>query len=208
MLSRRAFFAAAGALSASAFSSGPARAAGPAPVPAAFPLSIAVAEGEAGAPVRDDAWVDAQIAEAVRLFAPAGVALRKVGSRALPSRFAKLETRADRDALADALEARRINVMVVASLRDVDDPGRFRMGVHWRHRATPDRRFVILAAHAAPSVLAHELGHYFGLGHSGTADNVMSYVRTGAPVSFNAAQLEKIRSSARRYAAGKQLDPA
>ncbi|WP_159396624.1 matrixin family metalloprotease [Sorangium cellulosum] len=207
MLSRRAFLAAAGVFSAGAFSPGPARAAGPAPAPA-FPLSIAVAEGEAGAPVRDEAWVDAQIAEAVRLFAPAGVALRKVGSRALPSRFAKIETRADRDALADAIEARRINVMVVASLRDVDDPGRFRMGVHWRHRATPDRRFVILAAHAAPTVLAHELGHYFGLGHSGTADNVMSYVRTGAPVSFDAAQLEKIRSSARRYTAGKQLDPA
>ncbi|WP_437654171.1 hypothetical protein [Sorangium sp. So ce1182] len=209
MVSRRVLLAAAGLLSAGSLASRLARAAGPGAAPVrAFPLSIAVAEGDAGKPVRDEPWVDAQIAEAVRLFEPAGVALRKAASRALSPRFAWIETRADRDALASALEARRINVMIVASLRDVDDPRRFRMGVHWRHRATPERRFVIVAAHAPPTVLAHELGHFFGLGHSGTDDNVMSYSRTGAPVSFDAAQIETIRSSARRYAASKALDPA
>ncbi|CAN98551.1 hypothetical protein predicted by Glimmer/Critica [Sorangium cellulosum So ce56] len=98
--------------------------------------------------------------------------------------------------------------MVVASLRDVDDPRRFRMGVHWRRRATPERRFVILAANARPTVLAHELGHFFGLGHSGVDDNVMSYARTGAPVSFDAAQIAKIRSAARGYASSKAFEPA
>ncbi|WP_437636120.1 matrixin family metalloprotease [Sorangium sp. So ce854] len=209
MVSRRALLATAGLLSAGALTSRLARAAGPAAAPVhAFPLSIAVAEDEAGAPVRDEAWVDAQVAEAARLFEPAGVALRKVASRALPPRLARVETREDRDALAAAIEARRINVMVVASLRDVDDPRRFRMGVHWRRRATPERRCVILSASALPTVLAHELGHFFGLGHSGTEDNVMSYTRTGAPVFFDAAQIEKIRTSARRYAASKALDPA
>ncbi|WP_437742643.1 hypothetical protein WMF39_45150 [Sorangium sp. So ce1504] len=75
MISRRAVIAAAGLFSAGALAPGLARAAGrvPAPLPA-FPLSIAVTEEEAGKPVRDDAWIDAQIAEAVRLFEPAGVA--------------------------------------------------------------------------------------------------------------------------------------
>ncbi|WP_437571274.1 hypothetical protein [Sorangium sp. So ce542] len=209
MISRRVALAAAGLSFAGALAPGLARAAGRAPAPLpAFPLSIAVAEEAAGTPVRDDAWIDAQIAEAVRLFEPAGVGLRKVGSRALAPRFSRLETRADRDALAAAIEARRINVMVVASLRDVDDPRRFRMGVHWRHWATPERRCVIVAANARPTVLAHELGHFFGLGHSGVDDNVMSYTRTGAPVSFDPAQIEKIRSTARGYAASKAFEPA
>ncbi|AGP33598.1 hypothetical protein [Sorangium cellulosum] len=209
MISRRVVLAAAGLSFAGALAPGLARAAGRAPAPLpAFPLSIAVAEEAAGTPVRDDAWIDAQIAEAVRLFEPAGVALRKVGSRALAPRFSRLETRADRDALAAAIEPRRINVMVVSSLRDVDDPGRFRMGVHWRNRATPERRCVIVAANARPTVLAHELGHFFGLGHSGVDDNVMSYTRTGAPVSFDPAQIEKIRSAARGYAASKAFEPA
>ncbi|WP_437999110.1 hypothetical protein WMF26_03290 [Sorangium sp. So ce185] len=209
MISRRVALAAAGLSFAGALAPGLARAAGRAPAPLpAFPLSIAVAEEAAGQPVRDDAWIDAQIAEAIRLFEPAGVALRKVGSRALAPRFSRLETRADRDALAAAIEARRINVMVVASLRDVDDPRRFRMGVHWRNRATPERRCVIVAANARPTVLAHELGHFFGLGHSGVDDNVMSYTRTGAPVSFDPAQIEKIRSAARGYAASKAFEPA
>jgi hypothetical protein len=208
MISRRAVIAAAGLFSAGALAPGLARAAGrvPAPLPA-FPLSIAVTEEEAGKPARDDAWIDAQTAEAVRLFEPAGVALREVGSRALAPRFSRIETREDRDALASAIEARRINVMVVASLRDVDDPRRFRMGVHWRHRATPERRLVIIAANARPTVLAHELGHFFGLGHSGVDDNVMSYARTGAPVSFDAAQIAKIRSAARGYASSKAFEP-
>jgi hypothetical protein len=57
-------------------------------------------------------------------------------------------------------------------------------------------------------VLAHELGHFFGLGRSGVDDNVMSYARTGAPVSFDAAQIAKIWSAARGYAPSKALEPA
>jgi hypothetical protein len=177
-----------------------------APIPP-LPLSIAVVEEE-GRPVQDAAWVDAQIAEAVRLFEPLGLPLSKASSRALPASFARMETRADRDALAAALEPKRINVMVVSSLRDVDDPQRYRMGVHWRHRGTPAKHYIIVSATARPTTLAHELGHYFGLGHSDVTDNVMSYSRTGGPVFFDPKQAERMRSRARTYVSAKLLDPA
>jgi hypothetical protein len=36
----------------------------------------------------------------------------------------------------------------------------------------------------------------------------MSYARTGAPVSFDAAQIAKIRSAARGYASSKAFEPS
>ncbi|MDI1484281.1 hypothetical protein [Polyangium sp. y55x31] len=177
------------------------------PIPA-LPLSFAVAE-EDGVPVQNETWIAEQITEATRLFTPIGVTLRKTNARALPPALARLETRADRDALAAHLEAKRINVMIVASLRDVDDPKLFRMGVHWRHRKMAAKHWVIVAASARPSTLAHELGHFFGLGHSDVTDNVMSYSRTGAvPPFFDAKQAERIESMARMYVGSKLLEPA
>ncbi|HVK67916.1 MAG TPA: hypothetical protein VM694_25825 [Polyangium sp.] len=176
------------------------------PLPA-LPLSFAVAE-ENGVAVQNETWIAEQITEATRLFTPIGVTLRKASARVLPPALARLETRADRDALAAHLEAKRINVMIVASLRDVDDPKLFRMGVHWRHRKTPAKHWVIVAASARPSTLAHELGHFFGLGHSDVTDNVMSYSRTGVPPFFDVKQAERIESMARMYVGSKLLEPA
>jgi len=177
------------------------------PIPA-LPLSFAVAEEDAVA-VQNEAWVNEQIAEATRLFTPIGVTLKKASARALPASLARLESRADRDALAAHLEAKRINVMIVASLRDVDDPKLLRMGVHWRHRKTPAKHWVIVAASARPSTLAHELGHFFGLGHTDVTDNVMSYSRTGAvPPFLDAGQSERIQNMARMYVGSKLLEPA
>ena len=102
----------------------------PEPVPP-LSMSIAVAE-ENGQPVRDDAWIDAQVAESERLFRTCGVGFATPTRKKLDARFARLETRKDRDALAEQLEKGTINVMIVSSLRDVDDPSLHRMGVHWR----------------------------------------------------------------------------
>jgi hypothetical protein len=194
MLSRRALLVAAGALALPrpAFAGEPA-----APIPP-LPITLAVAE-EKGAPVRDAAWVDAQLAQAEALFSPLGIPLRKVASRALPEAHARLETRDDRDALAGRLEPRRVNVFVVASLRDVDDPERYRMGVHWRNRASPGRHYVIVAGDARATTLAHELGHFFGLDHASVVDNVMSYERGGGPVFFDERQARRMRAMARMY---------
>jgi hypothetical protein len=58
-----------------------------------------------------------------------------------------------------------------------------------------------------PTVLAHEMGHYFGNGHSGTLDNLMSYERTGGPVFLDPAQGRVIQASARQAFASGELIP-
>jgi hypothetical protein len=174
-----------------------------APIPV-LPLSIAVAR-ENGEAVRDDAWIDAQIAEAERLFGAEGVHFKKTASRALDERFVRLETRADRDALTSELQKGVVNVMIVESLRDVDDTTLHRMGVHWRPKNDIKKHYVIVAASAMPTTLAHELGHFFGNGHSQVKDNLMSYSRSGAAVFLDARQSQKIRNFARIYLRTKEL---
>lgn len=171
-----------------------------------LPLSIAVADQD-GTPVRDDAWIDAQIAEAERLFSACGVHLKRASTKKLDAKFARLETRADRDALSAQTEKGAINVMIVSSLRDVDDPALFRMGVHWRPQKDLRKHYVIIAATALPSTLAHELGHFFGNGHSKVTNNVMSYDRTGATVFFDPAQYARITAFARLYLRSKEIVP-
>jgi hypothetical protein len=174
---------------------------------ATFTVSVSVAT-EDGEPVVDDAWVDAQLDFADTMFGDLGVHFRRAKPSApLDPRFAHLESRADRDGLAGSLEAHAINVFVVASLRDVDEPPRLRMGVHWRERAHPDHHFVILASGARSSTLAHELGHFFGNPHSPVEDNVMSYDRSGGPVFFDDPQVKRIRFLAREYLRTHELTP-
>ena len=166
--------------------------------PVELELNVRVAEAAPGESVRDAAWLDAQVAEANRLMAPADVHFTVRLGPPLPERHARMETRADRDALAALARGRGIRVYVVASLRDVDEPDRMRQGVHWRRRANRAHRCVILSAAAGPTVLAHELGHYFGNPHTQVVDNVMSYERDDpAKMSFDAVQLGRIRRAAR-----------
>lgn len=173
------------------------------PIPT-LPVSIAVArEGER--PAQDDAWIDAQLAEAERLFGGVGVHLKKAKVRALDGRFARLESRKDRDALTAELEPGVINVFVVTSLRDVDDPRLYRMGVHWRPVSAPKKHYVIVAASGLPSTMAHEIGHFFGNGHSAVTDNLMSYDRTGDKVFLSPQQGKTIRAFARLYLRSKEL---
>jgi hypothetical protein len=172
---------------------------------ATFALSIAVAV-DAGRPTRDDAWIAHQIDDANELFAPTHVRFRWTARRDLSAAHANLHTRADRDALAPLAQGSAIDVFVVASLEDVDEPGRYRKGVAWTSR--PDgARFLVLSAEAPRTVLAHELGHFLGNGHTEIADNLMSYTRTGGPVALSAAQVERTNAfAARLLAAGRLTD--
>lgn len=175
-----------------------------------LPLAITVAEHE-GAPVVDEAWITRQVENANVVFAPHGISFRVVRRARMDSQHARLERRRDRHALGALLHPRVIDCFLVLSLRDVDEPDRFRQGVHWRPRGDgypPGAHFVIVSSIAGPTVLAHELGHYFGNGHSDVPGNIMSYERGDVPPFFDAVQGRRILFSARRFLRRGELEPA
>jgi hypothetical protein len=175
----------------------------------ALPLSITVAEHD-GALVVSDAWIQSQVETANTIFAPHGVSFRVVQRERMDARHARLENRRDRHALGALLRPEVINCFVVLSLRDVDDPNRMRFGVHWRPRGeayAPGAHFVIVSASAASFVLAHELGHFFGNGHSDVPGNIMSYDRGNVAPFFDDAQAQRIRFMARRFLRTGELRP-
>ena len=175
------------------------------PAPTTFPLRVSIAADAAGAPLATPEWLASQLAAARELFAPFGVAFARTDGPALDAAVAHVETRANRDAFAARAAAHVIDVFVVESLRDVDEKVRMRRGVHWH--APSGAHYLIVVAGAPPTVLAHELGHYFGNPHSRVADNVMSYERTGGAVFFDAAQGKRIAARARAYVTSKELLP-
>jgi hypothetical protein len=168
-----------------------------------FPISIAVAL-EDGKPVKDDAWITQQIDDANELYAPTRVRFRWTLRREIPAAFATMHTRADRDSLAPLVEKNVIDVFVVGALEDVDEPGRYRKGVAWTSKPN-GARFLILSGAAPRTVLAHELGHFFGNAHSAVPDNLMSYTRTGGRVFLDDAQIERVHLFTDRFLASGRL---
>jgi len=171
-----------------------------------LPIGFAVAT-DAGQPVQDAAWIQEHLDAMESLYGPLGIHPEQAFVRPLEARFAHMESRADRDALMAERRPGVVNVFVVGSLRDVDDPSVMRRGVHWRNRATPSARYVILSAIAKPFVLAHEMGHYFGLGHSATPDNLMSYERAGGTVFLDTLQARVIEAAARQVFLSGEVRP-
>jgi hypothetical protein len=196
----QAFFASITALLLAIGGEGPARSENNAPAAndkqSIPPLTVAVAavNDANGERVVDDAWIDSQWAAVDRLYGPLGIRFERRWVEPLPETSARLETKEDRDVLGDYFVKGAINVFFVKSLLDIDEIGRIRMGVCWR--APGNKRFVAVASNAKPTVLAHELGHFLGNGHSKVVDNVMSYDRTGGPVFFDATQKKTMRATA------------
>jgi hypothetical protein len=171
-----------------------------------FGLSFMIArDRESGERVVDDAWVQSQIDEANRLFSPLGTRVRWTMERELPEPHGELHSRGDRDGLTPLTFHGVIDVFLVRELEDVDEPGRPRMGVCWTGRG--GKRFIVVSRTARPSVLAHELGHFFGNPHSPVLNNLMSYSRDGAPVFLDEMQSATIKTlSARFLATGRLID--
>jgi hypothetical protein len=165
-----------------------------------FPVHVTIAGEDA-----NDERLGAAFETAAAFFGPLGVAFRRAreGEGRLPERFAHVETRKDRDDLAAHVVPHAINVFVVDSLRDVDDPAEMRRGVHWH--GPGGTHYVVLVATASSQVLAHELGHFFGNAHSKVPDNLMSYEREGGWVFFDAAQGRRIVARARGYLESGEL---
>lgn len=184
----------------------PERSTAPEPFPT-LPVAFAVARVD-GERVVDDAWLEERTEWANRIFAPAGVSIELDSVRDLDGRHARLDSRRDRHALGDEMRDEVINVFVVESLRDVDEPDRFRQGVHWRPAGHPGKHLVIVSAIAGPTVLAHELGHFFGnRRHPETPGNIMSYERGEGDPFLDDTQVRRIRRFARRFIRSGELVP-
>lgn len=161
-----------------------------------MPLSLAVAV-VGGQPVVNDGWLRRQLHEAAHLMTPHGIFVRMLRRRELAEEHAVLDDANARDALAGLIEPKVINVFIVDTLRDVDNRTRLRMGVRWRLRRDVSKDYVIVAARAMATTLTHELGHYFGNGHSYVKNNIMSYERDNpSEVAFDEAQGRKMRQVA------------
>jgi len=127
-------------------------------------------------PVATPLWFAHHVAHANRLFAAIGVGFEVAEVSAAPAEHADMQTRKQRDLLGRKdHDLGVVHVYLVRRLADVDVEGAVIRGVHWRDRAGKGvRRWVILSSVASHPVLAHELGHFFGLPHSKYAISIMN----------------------------------
>lgn len=126
-----------------------------------------------------DAWIARQIAYANDRYADVGIAFHLQAKEKLDPAFRVVDGAQARDRVGrHAVRRGEILWVVPERLVDLDGATR-RRGVHWRDRADARsedqrRRWIIVTADADPFVLAHELGHFFGLPHSKEAASFMN----------------------------------
>ena len=143
-------------------------------------IRLHVTAGDAGLIAAAD-WLAIQLAAANRHFAPLDVGFQVTGIDALPASGARIATRRERDDLATGrLAGAVIHVFIIGRLDDVDQPGQVIRGVTW-HTRKDDRKYVLVSTVAPERVLAHELGHVFGLPHSRYAVSIMNKTDRAEP---------------------------
>jgi len=133
-------------------------------------LRLHVAVGDAG-PVAAADWVARQLQQANRHFAPLDLGFQVAGVTALPAAAARIEDAKERTELAPLVAGTVIDVFVTAQLDDIDIKDGVIYGVTWPKGA---KKYIIISTMAWERTLSHELGHVFGLPHSGYAISIMN----------------------------------
>ncbi len=128
-----------------------------------------------GEPVQTPLWLHEQIAHANELFAVISVGFEVASVDAKPAAVGDVQTRKNRDDLGKTDFTRGVvHVYMVERLADVDVAGEVIRGVHWRYRPDTSKRWIILSSISKSTVMAHELGHFFGLPHSTYTVSIMN----------------------------------
>ncbi len=154
-----------------------------------------------------DGWLAEQIERANQVYRPWRIQFRLFDAIPLDASHAHLVSRRDRHMLAEYLRRGVINVFVVESMQDVDDPSMMRRGVHWRYPLDERRHWTVLTSIGPPTTLAHELGHYFGLRmHTRVRGNIMSYEHGDEPW-LSQYQARRVQAGARRFLRTLELRP-
>ncbi|MFT3694281.1 MAG: matrixin family metalloprotease [Kofleriaceae bacterium] len=137
-----------------------------------FELQVHVVDG-----VVDQAWIDKQVAMANTLFAPVDASFEVAGQVTLDDSAKHVVTRDDRNALAKLVDDNKIHVFVIDKLENVDENKPVH-GVTWRGGG---KKYIIIGSDSMERVLAHELGHVFGLPHSKYPISIMNKTKREKP---------------------------
>ena len=154
-----------------------------------FPLRV---HQLAGRVVEREAWLDEEIRTANSLWEPHGLSF-VIGERVtLDTTLAVFENGPGPDPLVSLRAPSFIDVFVVLEIIDPDATERHVAGACRSH----DERYVVVSVGQDDYVLAHELGHYFGLHHTSDPANLMwPHVADRAP-AIDATQVSSARATA------------